>query len=217
MVTSLATGLIFLYTAGMIKALVFDVSGVLTEAKFSEIYVHVANKLQVPADILTAIFKATLDEQLLGQKGISDLCQAVQAVQPHITEAAFRDTLLTSISELSTVNTALLELIDAWRTTYTCGILTNNTEGRALYDTSINLHAHFDFVLESYKEGKKKPDPTYFLLAAQYARCTPAEIIYIDDQQRHADAATTLGMHGLVFTSNDALLTDINTILQQNR
>lgn len=186
----------------MIKALIFDVSGVLTHARFSHVFEGFAKKVGLPNELIDSYFKERLEDQLLGKGNLHDMYIGLASHLPTATEDEFRKLLLTTIGEFTTVNTELLGWIDSWRKTYTCGILTNNTEGRGIFDESIGLHKHFDFVLESYKEHMKKPDPQFFLLGLTKAGCKPEEAVYIDDQQRHIDAAQSIGMQGLVFTNN---------------
>lgn len=186
----------------MIKALIFDVSGVLTQARFSRVYESFAKRLELPVSLIDTYFKGSLEDQLLGNGNLHDMYAGLTNHIPGITEGEFRKLLVATITELTTVNTELLEWINSWRKSYTCGILTNNTEGRGIFDESIGLHQHFDFVLESYKEHMKKPDPQFFLVGLTEAGCKPEEALYIDDQQRHVDAAQSIGMQGLVFTNN---------------
>lgn len=193
----------------MIKALIFDVSGVLTYARFPHAYEAFAHKINLPSDVVADYFKNDLEKQLLGQSDLHDIYVSLSEKLEGISETAFKEKWVSTIAEITTINDELLQWIDALRKNYTCGILTNNTEGRGIFDEHIKLHAHFDFVLESYKEHIKKPDPEFFKLALQNAQCGPQEALYMDDQQRHIDAAKSVGMHGIVFTSNEQFKQDL--------
>lgn len=66
------------------------------------------------------------------------------------------------------------------------------------------MHA-FQGIIVSGREKLVKPDPAiYQLLMARYGLKAP-DLVYIDDNQRNAEAATDLGMHGIHFTGPDAL------------
>jgi len=66
------------------------------------------------------------------------------------------------------------------------------------------MHA-FQGIIVSGREKLVKPDPAiYRLLMARYGLEAP-DLVYIDDNQRNAEAATALGMHGIHFTGPDAL------------
>lgn len=193
----------------MIKALLFDVSGVLTHARFPHAYEAFAHKVNLPSDMVADYFKNDLEKQLLGQSNLRYIYLSLSGKLEGISETAFKEKWVDTIAEITTINTELLTHIDTWRNTYTCGILTNNTEGRGIFDEHIQLHAHFNFVLESYKEHMKKPDPAFFKLALNSAQCQPEEALYVDDQQRHIDAAKSVGMHGIVFTTNEQFTKDL--------
>ena len=186
----------------MIKALIFDVNGVLTNAQFTHAYKAFAHKINLHDSLVTSYLENDLEKQLLGQRHVHDIYLDLSTSLENISETAFKEKWIQTIAEITTINQELLEWIDSWRTTYTCGILTNNTEGRGIFDEQIKLHAHFDFLLESYKEHIKKPNPDFFKLGLQHAKCKPEEALYVDDQQRHVDAAKSVGMHGIVFTDN---------------
>lgn len=193
----------------MIKALIFDVSGVLTYTQFPHAYEVFAHKINLPSDVVANYFKTDLEKQLLGQSDLHNIYVNLSNKLEGISETVFTEKWVSTIAEITTINEELLTQIDTWRKTYTCGILTNNTEGRGIFDEHIQLHAHFDFVLESYKEHMKKPNPEFFKLALQSTQCKPQEALYVDDQQRHVDAAKSVDMHGVVFTSNEQFKQDL--------
>lgn len=195
----------------MIKALIFDVSGVLTHARFAHAYEAFAHKIQLSDALVADYFKNNLESQLLGHSNLHDIYMGLSEALENIPEAAFKEKWIQTIAEITTINEELLKWVDSWHKTYTCGILTNNTEGRGIFDESIALHSHFDFVLESYKEHLKKPDPAFFQLGLQRAGCKANEVIYVDDQQRHVDAAMGVGMKGILFTTNPQFKTDLYT------
>jgi len=50
-----------------------------------------------------------------------------------------------------------------------------------------------------------KPDPRIFHSFFETFNVDPAHTIFIDDLPRNVDAASDLGMHGIVFTDSSAL------------
>jgi 2-haloacid dehalogenase len=63
----------------------------------------------------------------------------------------------------------------------------------------------FRGIVLSGQEKVIKPDPRIFeILLARY-ELAPQEVVYIDDNQKNATAAITLGMHGIHFTDPPAL------------
>ena len=63
----------------------------------------------------------------------------------------------------------------------------------------------FQGILLSGKVRLIKPDPRIFRLFSETFAVDPANVVYIDDVRRNAEAATALGMHGIIFTDPPAL------------
>jgi len=57
----------------------------------------------------------------------------------------------------------------------------------------------FEDIVVSGTEGVIKPDPAIFRLLLERGGIDPARAVYIDDTQRHVDAAKSLGMRALLF------------------
>ena len=125
------------------------------------------------------------------------------------------------------------ELIDAWFQRHeemlagpisgTVGILAELRErGVALYalsnwsaETFPTAWKRFEFlqwfqgILLSGTVRLIKPDPRIFKLFFETFSINPAHSVYIDDLGRNAEIATTLGMHGIVFSDPTALRTEL--------
>ena len=69
--------------------------------------------------------------------------------------------------------------------------------------------AWFQGIVVSGQERLVKPDPRIYRLLVERHGLRPAEVAYIDDNLRNADAATALGMHGIHFTGPAALRRDL--------
>jgi 2-haloacid dehalogenase len=67
----------------------------------------------------------------------------------------------------------------------------------------------FQGILLSGRVRLIKPDPRIFKLFFETFSINPAHSVYIDDLGRNAEVATTLGMHGIVFSDPTALRTEL--------
>jgi len=70
----------------------------------------------------------------------------------------------------------------------------------------------FQGILLSGKVRMIKPDPRIFRLFFETFSVNPAHSVYIDDLGRNAEVATTLGMHGIVFSDPTALRTELGRV-----
>ena len=67
----------------------------------------------------------------------------------------------------------------------------------------------FPVRIYSYKVGASKPDPIIYRKALQACAVRAGEAVYIDDIAAYAEAATRLGMTGIVFQSPEQLQTEL--------
>jgi len=65
--------------------------------------------------------------------------------------------------------------------------------------------AWFQGIVISGEEGVIKPDPRIYRIMLERFAIDPDSAIYIDDNKPNAEAATHLGMHGIHFTTQQAL------------
>lgn len=63
----------------------------------------------------------------------------------------------------------------------------------------------FDRWILSHEVGFKKPAPQIFLKAIEWASVEPEKILFIDDMEKHVNAAVSLGMRGIRFVSSREL------------
>ncbi len=59
----------------------------------------------------------------------------------------------------------------------------------------------FDRWILSHEVGFKKPDAEIFQEALEWAAVEPGKILFIDDMKRNVEAAVSLGIQGIHFTS----------------
>ena len=70
----------------------------------------------------------------------------------------------------------------------------------------------FDGIVVSGEEGVIKPDPQIFRILLERYRIEPQEAVFIDDNPANAEAAATLGLHGIHFRSPDHLRRELETL-----
>jgi len=70
----------------------------------------------------------------------------------------------------------------------------------------------FDGIVVSGEEGVIKPDPQIFRILLQRYRIAPQEAVFIDDNPMNAEAAASLGIHGIHFRSPELLRRELETL-----
>ncbi len=105
------------------------------------------------------------------------------------------------------VSDIILSLKGKWR----LGLLSNTDSLHFNYILSkFQILRAFEKWILSYEVGFKKPAAEIFKKAIEWASVEPEKILFIDDTQRHVEAAALLGMQGVHFLSAEKLREELN-------
>ena len=121
------------------------------------------------------------------------------------TAAAFTD-MFSPIPET-------LALLHRLKPSQKLGLLSNTSPWHAeRYIRHLPGFPLFDAVTYSFETGFPKPDPRIFQDALAKLGLPAEACVYIDDIPAFAQAATALGLHGLVYTTPEALEGDLRRL-----
>ncbi len=200
----------------MIKALIFDVGGVLVRTEDPGSRQRLAEKLGLHLhELYDAVFGS--DTWKLAQLGRITTDDHWQAVGRRLGLAwpdeanAFRVAFFAG----DRLDRNLLALILRLRTRYKIALLSNATS---------NLHCWiadewdipadvFDEIVVSAETGVMKPDPEIYRIVLARLDVAPHEAIFVDDFAENVEAARTLGIAAVRFSSPEALLAELNSRL----
>jgi putative hydrolase of the HAD superfamily len=120
------------------------------------------------------------------------------------------------------VRPRMVALLDRVRATYRVACLTNNAKvghgpgmsGTAERAAAVQaVMARFDLVIESSKEGVRKPDPRIYRLACERLAVAPEAVVYLDDLGVNLKPARALGMTTIKVTSEDQAIAELSAVL----
>ena len=94
--------------------------------------------------------------------------------------------------------------------------LLSNATLRLVSTLRDDLHIEdcFDVIVISAQVGLMKPDPAIYHLTLDRLGVTPQQAVFIDDMLENVAAAMALGMRAICFTSRNALLKELQPLLQ---
>lgn len=116
---------------------------------------------------------------------------------------------------LGTLNADLAGYFCSLRPQYRTAIISNSFVGaRARERQRYQFDTICEFILYSHELGIAKPDRRIFALACERLALPPAEIIYLDDVERHVAAARALGMAAVRFESAAQAIAAIEALLR---
>ena len=96
---------------------------------------------------------------------------------------------------------------------YKLAVLSNSPSGLSLWLADWNMLDLFDTVFCSGEEGMVKPESTAFEITLQRLAVTPEEAVFIDDTDEHVAASRKMGLHGILFTTAEALEEELACLL----
>ena len=78
----------------------------------------------------------------------------------------------------------------------------------------VGIMKMFDLVIESSKEGIRKPNPKIYELACERIGMAASEIVYLDDLGINLKPAKALGMTTIKVVSENQAIADLSEILK---
>lgn len=120
------------------------------------------------------------------------------------------------------VRPRMVEVLKSVKQDYQVVCLTNNVKsghGPGMADSSARAEAVaavmalFDQVIESSKEGLRKPDPRIYRLACERMAVAPEAVVYLDDLGINLKPARELGMTTIKVLSETQAIADLGATL----
>jgi putative hydrolase of the HAD superfamily len=111
------------------------------------------------------------------------------------------------------INEGVLALVHRLHGTYRLAVLSNSPPGLARWLDEWGILDLFDVVFCSGDEGVAKPEPAAFEITLGKLDVEPGEAVFIDDSTRHVEAARSLGLHAILFTTAEELEEELGNVL----
>jgi epoxide hydrolase-like predicted phosphatase len=196
----------------MIKAVLFDYGGVLTEGGRS------GGLLRLVAEMLGISVKEAvpagelLRSLLTGKLTTTQFLRKLQLAYPNAqtpTKAKMLANAGVFVPSPQVYELAAQLRAKGIRT----GILSNMFALAADKLRKEGLYNGFDPVVLSCDEHVAKPDPLFYDYAVQKLGVKPEEVIFIDDQERFRPPAELVGMHFVLAESPEQVVADVKSLL----
>jgi putative hydrolase of the HAD superfamily len=198
----------------MISTIIFDFGRVLTVQKPASLFRTYEKDLGLPPDTINPIMfgSQAWRETLIGKKTVEEFWHSIGP------ELGLKDTdeikrFRRRYHADGEINKGVLKLIRRLYGQYKLAILSNSPPGLGRWLADWKIGVLFDYVFCSGEEGMAKPDPNVFKVTLDRLGVGPEKAVFIDDTQRHVEAAQRLGIHGIVFTTAEALERDLAQLL----
>jgi putative hydrolase of the HAD superfamily len=195
----------------MIKAVLFDFGGVLSEAgKHGSIRAWLGRVYGLDLDV------SKIDEVFFkmwrGQVSDEEFLAEINRRFPD-APAATRDDFLKSMQTFTRSEPVYKLAAELREQGIATGILSNVFGIGVDALRAGGFYDGFDPLLLSCEVGYAKPDPEFYQMGIDRLGVKPEEIIFVDDQQYVLDPAKAMGMHIVLATSPQQIVDDVQAII----
>lgn len=198
----------------MIKAIIFDFGRVISAQKPPSLFRNYEKDLGLPLGTInrTMFDSQAWQEVLVGRRTLEDYWREIgPALGLHTPEQI--DDFRRRYFADEAINEGVLDLVRRLHGRYKLAVLSNAPPGLKRWLAEWGILELFDVVFCSGDEGAVKPDPTAFASTLARLSVAPEEAVFIDDTSGHVEAARALGLHGIHFTTAEALARDLEEVL----
>jgi len=200
-----------------VKAIVFDLGGVIVDLDFSNFYNRIIsqsplNKPQTP--IMLEFFRQSdiYHQGLMSDSEFYELaCDLLQVCA--LDQKEFYNAFNSIISGYNPEMVELLkELKDLNNFKLLCLSNINASHWDYLLSKDWGFLEYFDEILLSHELHMTKPDKKIFQYVILKAECQPYEILFIDDGLNNIRSAKKLGILGVKFTNREELIEEFKKL-----
>ncbi len=200
-----------------IKAVIFDLGGVIVRTEDQTPRRQLASRLGIPpAELSQIIF-----DSVTAMKASTGLLTTTEH------QAAVANTLSLNAAEITSVwdefwagdrvDTRLVEYLRSLRPRYKTGLLSNAWDDlRRVITDRWHIEDAFDVIIISAEVGLAKPDHQIYHLLLDRMDVAPDEAVFVDDFPQNIRAAQEVGLHTVHFRSQQQALNDLEGILNAN-
>lgn len=200
--------------AGTIKAVVFDMGGVLLRSENYAPRIALAKKYGLTLKQLEDLVFNSESAALATVGKLTDLEHWAQVCNSLNVPYEDRGIFEEDFWKGDRLDKELIDFLDSLRPGIKTGLLSNAWVGTR--EILKNRHACrdvFDVSIFSYEVGLAKPDPEIYRLILEYLKVDSCETIFLDDNQENVESANVLGFHAILFTDREQALKEIRALL----
>lgn len=201
----------------IIKAIIFDLGGVVVELDFSRFFKDIIeiSPLNTPNSSLLLEFWRQSDiyhqGKMTNKEFYSQACELLQTCA--LNQEQFFDSFNSVISHVKEDFLALIKTLkEQNKIKLLCLSNVNLSHWHYLLEQNKEIVELFDELILSFEVHMTKPDPRLFKLAIQKAECKPEEIVFIDDGLNNIRSARELGINGIKFTNLENLINELKSL-----
>jgi glucose-1-phosphatase len=193
-----------------IKAIVFDMGGVVLLGKSEDIYSKLSKKLGVNPNLFQLVLNKHKKAMLKGELSPLDFCELLKKrfnINADIVQA-WKESYLAAMP----INKKLISLIKRLKKTYRVAVITNTNELHAAINRDRGLFEYFDPTIISNEVNLVKPQREIFVMALKKMGLDAESCILLEDREEQLKIPKELGFKTILFKNNKQLVHDLKKL-----
>lgn len=193
----------------MIKAIIFDVGGVLLKGTVESVYKKLAQDLKIDFNDLMKIRAEHITDLRNGKLSAKEFSEIVRK-RFSLKSYVYNKWKSACIEKLP-VNRETMRIADELKKNYKLAIVSNLNDLYVQINNERMLYACFDVVINSCDVGFAKPDKRIFKIALEGLNLRPEECVFIDDKEENLMAPRLMGFKTILY-KNGLLVKELRTL-----
>ena len=196
-----------------IRAVFFDLGGVILRTEYQAPREHLAERLNMEYDDLMRLVFESETSRTASVGGISEEAHwetvARRLKRPDDTAALRAEFFAGDV-----VDRGLLAFIRSLRPRWKTGVISNAWSGMRAYMAEQKFDDAFDQIVISAEIGVMKPKAEIYLLALEQLGASPGEAVFVDDTVANVEGARAVGMSAIHFRDPALAVTELKSLLK---
>ncbi len=196
-----------------IQAFIFDFGRVVSDFDIHLFLRRAAAYSSLPPETLASVVLSATDVANRYETGLITSDEFYEETCRRASLRMPKEEFIRAYTDIFTPIPTTFDLLRRLKPHYRLALLSNTNQWHFEYGIRpVAVFPLFDTVTLSYEVGAMKPDPRMYRDALMKLALPPEACIYIDDISENVEAGRALGLHALLYTSHETLLSDLRTL-----
>ena len=197
-----------------IRAVFFDLGGVILRTEYQAPREHLAERLNMEYDdLMRLVFESeTSRKASIGQ--ISENEHWTSVTRKLKRKPAEMEAIREEFFAGDVVDQALIAFIRSLRPRFKTGLISNAWNGLRDYIVKQKFDDAFDHMVISAEVGTMKPEAEIFHMALNQLKVSPSETVFLDDFLPNVEGARAVGMSAIHFLEPEQAIHQLTKLLK---